>query len=93
MIVFPYQNTKESASGAVRMAVAAGTAIAVTPLEIFDDVEGAIILNGLTDDDIAASLERLNEGDLRESQKLIIQMRDANQWNSVTSRIVDLLGI
>ena len=93
LVVFPYQNTKESASGAVRMAVAAGTAIAVTHLEIFDDVEGTIILNGLTDDDIASSLESLNEGDLGRSQKRIIQMRDANQWNSVTSRIVDLLGI
>lgn len=93
LIVFPYQNTKESASGAVRMAVAAGTAIAVTPLEIFDDVEGAIVLQGMTDDDIATSLESLNDGDLGESQKRIIRMRDANQWNSVTSRIVDLLGL
>lgn len=93
LIVFPYQNTKESASGAVRMAVAAGTAIAVTPLEIFDDVEGAIILQGMTDDDIATSLESLNDGDLGESQKRIIRMRDANQWNSVTSRIVDLLDL
>lgn len=93
LIVFPYQNTKESASGAVRMAVAAGTAIAVTPLEIFDDVEGAIVLQGMTDDDIATSLESLNDKDLGESQKRIIRMRDTNQWNSVTSRIVDLLGI
>lgn len=93
LIVFPYQNTKESASGAVRMAVAAGTAIAVTPLEIFDDVEGAIVLQGMTDDDIATSLESLNDKDLGESQKRIIRMRDANQWNSVTSRIVDLLGL
>lgn len=93
LIVFPYQNTKESASGAVRMAVAAGTAIAVTPLEIFDDVEGAIVLQGMTDDDIATSLESLNDKDLGESQKRIIRMRDTNQWNSVTSRIVDLLGL
>ena len=93
LIVFPYQNTKESASGAVRMAVAAGTAIAVTPLEIFDDVEGAIVLQGMTDDDIATSLESLNDRDLGESQKRIIRMRDANQWNSVTSRIVDLLSL
>ena len=75
------------------MAVAAGTAIAVTPLEIFDDVEGAIVLQGMTDDDIATSLESLNDKDLGESQKRIIRMRDTNQWNSVTSRIVDLLGL
>lgn len=93
LIVFPYQNTKESASGAVRMAVAAGTAIAVTPLEIFDDVDGAIILQGLTDRDIATSLGSLDDRELEESQERIVRMRDTNQWNSVTKRIVDLLGL
>ena len=40
VVVFPYQNTEESASAAVRMALATGSAIATTPLPIFQDLAG-----------------------------------------------------
>ena len=40
-IVFPYQYTEESASGAVRMGLATRQAVAVTPLAIFEDVSRA----------------------------------------------------
>ena len=39
IIVYPYQHTQESASAAVKMGLASGAAVAVTPLPIFDDVE------------------------------------------------------
>ncbi len=91
LIVFPYQNTKESASGAVRMAVAAGTAIAVTPLEIFEDVEGAIVMEGQTVDSIVSSLEKLDDRALENSRNRIIQMRDSNQWPSVSMRLAELI--
>ncbi|MCG5534668.1 glycosyltransferase [Ectothiorhodospira mobilis] len=38
LIVYPYQETGESASGAVRMGLVADRPVAVTPLAIFDDV-------------------------------------------------------
>lgn len=38
LVVFPYQNTEESSSAAVRMALVAGCPVAVTPLPIFADV-------------------------------------------------------
>ncbi|SFM79534.1 glycosyltransferase [Methylobacterium pseudosasicola] len=38
LIVYPYQQSGESASGAVRFGIAAGRPVAVTPLSIFDDV-------------------------------------------------------
>ncbi len=38
LVVFPYQLTNESASGAVRQAISSFTPVAVTPLSIFDDV-------------------------------------------------------
>ena len=38
LVVFPYQFTNESASGAVRQAISSLTPVAVTPLSIFDDV-------------------------------------------------------
>jgi O-antigen biosynthesis alpha-1,2-mannosyltransferase len=42
LIVFPYQHTGESASGAVRYGLTSGRPVAVTPLEIFDDVAPAV---------------------------------------------------
>lgn len=38
LILYAYQETAESASGAVRYGLASGRAVAVTPLPIFDDV-------------------------------------------------------
>ncbi|WP_076224678.1 MULTISPECIES: glycosyltransferase [Brevundimonas] len=38
LLVFPYQQTGESASAAVHMGLATGVPLAVTPLTIFDDV-------------------------------------------------------
>ena len=55
--VFPYQETGESASGAVRHAIASGTPVAVTPLAIFQDVHAATYtLPGCTPEKIAAGL-------------------------------------
>ncbi len=38
LVIFPYQYTNESASGAVRQGISSLTPVAVTPLSIFDDV-------------------------------------------------------
>jgi glycosyltransferase involved in cell wall biosynthesis len=55
--VFPYQETGESASGAVRHAIASGTPVVVTPLAIFQDVHAATYtLPGCTPEKIAAGL-------------------------------------
>jgi len=54
LILFPYQDTGESASGAVRYALAANRDILITPIKIFDDIkECANILKGATPQDIA----------------------------------------
>lgn len=42
LAIFPYQETGESASGAVRYGIACGCPVAVTPLGIFDDVAPAV---------------------------------------------------
>lgn len=42
LLVFPYQATGESSSAAVRQGLAAGRPVAVTPLPIFDDVDGTV---------------------------------------------------
>ena len=54
LVVFPYQDTDESASAAVRMALAASRPIAVTPLPIFDDLRDiAGVMPGTTPSQIA----------------------------------------
>ena len=58
LIIFPYQLTEESASGAVRHAIASRAPVAVTPLSIFEDVAPAVIeLRGVTPQDIAEGIE------------------------------------
>ena len=83
LLVFPYQNTKESASGAVRMGVASGVPIAVSPIPIFDDVNGAIRMRGGTVDDIVASISMLSQEELDNSRQAIVELRDSLQWDEV----------
>ncbi|MEE4454247.1 glycosyltransferase [Novosphingobium resinovorum] len=60
LIVFPYQQTDESASGAVRHAVASGRPLAVTPIPIFSELEGiAHMLDGLDPAAIADGIARI----------------------------------
>jgi glycosyltransferase involved in cell wall biosynthesis len=57
LIVFAYQNTRESASGAVRHALATARPVAVTPIHIFDDLgEGVFRFEGSTPEDIAQGI-------------------------------------
>jgi glycosyltransferase involved in cell wall biosynthesis len=42
LLVYAYQNTEESSSGAVRHGLAIGVPVAVTPLSIFDNIAGAV---------------------------------------------------
>jgi glycosyltransferase involved in cell wall biosynthesis len=60
LLVFPYQRTGESSSAAVRMGLASQRPVAVTPLDIFDDVRGAThALPGVTPHDMAEGLDQL----------------------------------
>ena len=66
LLVNPYQNTGESASGAVRYGLSSGRPIAVTPLSIFDDLGDAVFrMPGTTPQEmaqgIAAALEHLED--------------------------------
>ena len=58
LIVFPYQSSAESASGAVRYGLATGRPVAVTPLEIFSDVADiTLTLPGCSVIDMAEGIE------------------------------------
>lgn len=58
LIVFPYQNSSESSSAAVRMGISASRPVAVTPIDIFEDVKNvAHILPGTSVQDIAKGID------------------------------------
>lgn len=62
LVVFPYQDTGESSSAAVRYGIASGTPVAVTPLAIFEDVEGAVFkLPGQGATEIAAGIKHIRQ--------------------------------
>ena len=60
MTVFAYQNTAESASGAVRLALSASSTVLCTPLPIFDDIRSvACFTDGKDTDSLVAMINRL----------------------------------
>ena len=78
LVVFPYQETKESSSAAVRHAIASGAAVAVTPLTIFEDVmPAAIRLSGVTPEAIACGVRGVMEWD---DQRWDDYLKHANAW-------------
>jgi glycosyltransferase involved in cell wall biosynthesis len=63
LVIFPYQQSEESSSAAVRMALAAGCPVAVTPLPIFHDVAAAVsTLPGIDPASIASGITQLLAG-------------------------------
>lgn len=81
LTVFPYQETGESASGAVRYGLAAGKPVIVTPLAIFGDLEGLVHkLPGFDPAAIALGLENVMQAiaDGTEMAKNIEEA--ANHW-------------
>lgn len=76
LIVFPYQRTAESASGAVRYGMAVERPVAVTALPIFDDLgEAAYVMKGTSANDIADGINYI----LSEISKKSTFASDVNQ--------------
>ncbi len=94
LIVYPYQHTQESASGAVRIGIAAGRPVAVTPLPIFDDVAGAVhVLPGTEPDALASGIKRLIEDPMeiaRQAAKTQ-QWVAAREWALLSVRLLNLI--
>jgi glycosyltransferase involved in cell wall biosynthesis len=78
VILFPYQQTNESASGAVRRALCSGAIVAVTPLQIFDDVKDIVINIGVFDS-IGISKFMLRCIDISKNGK--------NEWSELNARV------
>lgn len=90
LVVFPYQQSEESSSAAVRMALVAGCPVAVTPLPIFADVASAVSVlpgtgPGELADGIAQVLVELDEPQAQAAAR-------ARAADFVASRSAELLS-
>lgn len=84
VIVYPYQATGESASAAVRMGLASGVPVAVTPLDIFSDVADVTYkLPGISIEDIRAGLQNIC-ADIEQNAKIIQDIKKTcSKWLSI----------
>ena len=83
LIVFPYQNTGESSSGAVRYGLASGRPVAVTPLAIFDDVSRVTFrLPGQAPADIAAGIGALIDDISAGAARIGAVQAEAARWRA-----------
>jgi glycosyltransferase involved in cell wall biosynthesis len=81
LVVFAYQGTGESSSAAVRMGLAAGTLVAVTPLTIFDDVHDLVLrLPGTAPDDIAQGIRVAMTMMVDDAPELYALRENSKRW-------------
>jgi glycosyltransferase involved in cell wall biosynthesis len=94
LIVYPYQQTQESSSAAVRTGLATGKPVAVTPLSIFDDVADAVHrLPGTDSQALADGLRALLDDPLAcqaQSEKAQ-QWVASRQWPVLSVRLLNLV--
>lgn len=83
VVVFPYQATGESASGAVRYGLASGRPVAVTPISIFDDV-GDIVhrLPGTSAAELAQGLQALGKAIAGDEEAVRAVRAQAADWRA-----------
>lgn len=99
LILYSYQKTGESSSAAVRMGIAARRPVAVTPIDIFNDVKSAVYtLPGFTPGDIADGVRAIRiankTGDVainrREEQARL--WLSAHRYANISRHLYQLVG-
>ena len=94
LLVFPYQDTAESSSGAIKIGIASNQPVACTPLEIFNDIKDVVhFLPGTAPEDIASGLMNLlNNDDLLQSKHEIQQKwLKAYSWSAMAYRLSGMI--
>lgn len=83
LLVFAYQETGESASGAVRYGLATKRPIAVTPLKIFDDIGSAAFrFSGTSATDIATGISEIKHELSILSERAQYIHNEAEKWRA-----------
>jgi FkbM family methyltransferase len=94
MVVFPYQDTSESSSAAVRIGLSCGRVVLTSPLSIFDELDGvAYKLSGITPKEIAQGILNVAEdanirGIYAQAQKQWIHEHD---WKRVSLKLQNIM--
>ena len=85
LVLYPYQQSNESTSGAVRIGIASGATVIVTPLPIFNDVAPAVtFLSGFGAKEIAFSIsEFIKSRNLIETNQTFKEKNEiASKWRA-----------
>jgi glycosyltransferase involved in cell wall biosynthesis len=95
LLLFAYQNTEESSSAAVRMALASGRPVATTPLTIFDDLDETVMrLPGTSVDALVTGLEnwlRDPEACTAGPQAAAARYCQSRAWPNLSQRLLNLI--
>lgn len=92
VIAMPYQDTGESSSGAVKMALASGAPVMVTPLPIFDDVASAVDFFGGQDvDALEHGLRRALNGQLTRNAADVADWKASRAYPVIAGRLFAML--
>jgi glycosyltransferase involved in cell wall biosynthesis len=98
ILIFPYQSTAESASGAVRYGLAVGRPVAVSPSKIFDDVRDAVLDVGGSDPQSIADGIMALAAAIRANSELIVknrtvaaEWREAHLYQNVSRRMRNII--
>jgi glycosyltransferase involved in cell wall biosynthesis len=94
LIIFPYQYTGESSSAAVRVGLGSNRPVAVSPLDIFDDVQGAVhVLPGTDGQSLAQGLDRLlsDPWQLHSLDRAREEWLKIHAWQSVARRLAGMI--
>lgn len=98
LLVFPYQDTQESASGAIRHGMATGRPVLVTPVPIFDEVGEAVHRAlGTSPEQLAKAIERyfdLRDGSdpiMAHHEKAAKDWREALDVRRLAARLTSLI--
>jgi glycosyltransferase involved in cell wall biosynthesis len=90
LVVLPYRETTESSSAAARMALASRTPVAVTPIGIFEELEGAVLrFGGSSVDNIADSIAAMlnDEDGRRQSIEAADKWLNDHDWRVMATRL------
>ena len=94
MVVYPYQHTMESASGAVRYGLSAGRTVLCTPLNIFKEVGGMVsFLPGTNIESIYKGISFFIEHpkELAKSKTLQQKWVDEHDWKKLSIKLQNII--
>lgn len=100
LLIYPYQETGESSSAAVRFGLALGKPIMVTPLAIFDDVlEVVYTLPGVTVAEMATGIKQMLDDikvgseTLKMKHQNLVLWRQQHAYNRLGKRLSNLINV